>query len=124
MCPETEIRNQRSELRKSEIRGQESGVRRQEANRNHTPPHSVSCGAVDENCRRKHQYSKDLRQNHPQLKCLSSGAVEQWIPAQYHTPPILWTTGQRMPRVGENAYIHGIFECLSVVQPLGQRDNG
>jgi hypothetical protein len=43
---------------------------------------------------------------------------------QNHTPPILWTTGQRMPRIGENAYIQGICECLSVVQPLGQRDNG
>jgi hypothetical protein len=41
-----------------------------------------------------------------------------------HDPHIVWTTGQRMPRVGENAYIHGIFECLSVVQPLGQRANG
>jgi hypothetical protein len=40
------------------------------------------------------------------------------------TPHILWTTGQRMPRIGENAYIQGIFECLSVVQPgwpTGQR---
>jgi hypothetical protein len=61
-------------------RNQKLGVRNQNQERGgepeYTPPHSMSCGAVDENRRCKRLYPKDLRQPHPQLKCLSCGAVD------------------------------------------------
>jgi hypothetical protein len=40
------------------------------------PPHSMSSGAVDGLRRCKRQYPKKLRQTHPLLKCVSSGAVD------------------------------------------------
>ena len=76
---------------------------------------------MDENRRCKPQYSKELRQIHPQLKCLSRGAVDT---GPISDPPIVWTTGQRMAGVDANACFQGSFERLSVVQPCwttGQR---
>jgi hypothetical protein len=79
-----------------------------------TPPHSMSGGAVDENRRRKRLYPKELRQPHPLLKCVSSGAVDTGP----ITPPLThWPTGQRMDHVDANAYFRGSFEHLSVGQP-------
>jgi hypothetical protein len=89
----------------SRNRNQKLGVRNQNQERGdepeYTPPYGMNCGAVDENRRRKRQYSKDLRQNHPQLKCLSGGAVDT---GPMSHPPILWTTGQRMGQIDENAF--------------------
>jgi hypothetical protein len=85
-----------------------------------TPPHSMSGGAVDENHRCKRQYPKELRQTHPPLKCLSSGAVDNG-PMSY--PLILWPTGQRIEQVDANAF-PGSFERLSVGTRDVQRSNG
>ena len=136
------------------------------ARRKSHPPHSMCSGAVDENRRCKRQYSKELRQTHPLLKCLSSGAVDTGPITPPHThsngppdeigrckclypkdlrhthpqlkylscgavdtgpmsPPTYY--GQRdngCARSMQTPIFEGVFERSSVVQPLGQRDNG
>jgi hypothetical protein len=88
---------------------------------NHTPPHSMSGGAVDEKRRCKPEYPKELQRSHPQLKCLSSGAVDTGP----ITPPLThWPTGQRMDHVDANPYFRGSFEHLSIGQAVGQRATG
>ena len=61
-------------------RNQQLGVKNQNQERGgepeYTPPHGMSCGAMDENRRCKPKYIKELRQIHPLLKCLSRGAVD------------------------------------------------
>jgi hypothetical protein len=74
----------------SGVRTQKSGVRDQNSGRKPeiTPPHSMSGGAVDENRRCKPEYPKQLRQTHPPLKCLSSGAVDGGQISPPHTRSI------------------------------------
>ncbi len=85
------------------------------------PPHSMIRGSVDGLRRCKRQYANRLRQTHPLLKCLSSGAVDT---GPMSDPLILWPTGQRMEQVDANAYIQRSFERSSVGQAIGQRANG
>jgi len=74
----------------------------------------MSCGAMDENRRCKRQYPKDLRQHHPQLKCLSCGAVD--------TRPMLPPTyyGQRDNGCHESEKMP-IFMAFLSAYPLSNR---